>query len=87
MILFDSEYNMSTLIKTQIAVEIYKIFKSKNITQAEFSKLLGIRQAKISRILNGHLNEFSLESLINYLQLLNKYVEITVSDYPNSKEL
>jgi predicted XRE-type DNA-binding protein len=51
-----------TLLKTQIAVEIYNIFISMNITQNEFGKLLKIRQAKVSRIFNGHLSEFSLET-------------------------
>ena len=69
---------MANLIKTQLAVEIYQIFKSMDITQDEFAKLIGVKQPKISRILNGHLSDFSLETLIEYLQCLGRYVEIKI---------
>ncbi len=68
------------LIKTQLAVEIYKIFIEKGSSQKDFAKLIGIRQAKISRIINGHLKEFTIDSLINYLHSLQKYVIIQIVD-------
>jgi predicted XRE-type DNA-binding protein len=68
------------LIKTQLAVEIYKIFISKRITQTEFGKVLGIKQAKVSRLCMGHLREFSLETLIDYLQCLGRYVVIEIKE-------
>lgn len=67
-----------TFLKNQIAGEIYNIFKSMEVTQAEFAHLIGIRQAKFSRICNGHLGEFSLETLIEYLQKLNRDVELRI---------
>lgn len=71
---------MTDLFKIQIANKICQIFELKNISQNEFSKLLGIRQAKFSRIINRHLNEFSLESLIKYLELLNIKMEFKIND-------
>lgn len=69
---------MVLLMKNQIASEIWNIFISMKINQTEFAKLLKIRQAKVSRIFKGHLNEFSLETLINYLKLLGKEVELKI---------
>ncbi len=68
-----------TFLKNQIAVEIYKSFVELGISQTEFSKLMNIKQPKVSRIFNGHLKEFSLETLIEYLQLLGNYVEIKIT--------
>jgi predicted XRE-type DNA-binding protein len=69
-----------TFIKTQLSVEIYKIFTSMDVTQEEFAKLLNIKQAKVSRIMNGHMGEFSIETLVEYLQHLGKYVEFKILD-------
>jgi len=77
---------MPALLKTQLSVEIYEIFKQMNISQNEFAKLLGIRQPKVSRLFGGHLKEFSLEKLIEFLQLLDRYVELKITkDRVNAK--
>lgn len=71
---------MATLLKTQLAVELYNIFINKGINQKEFAKLLNIRQPKVSRLFKGHLKDFSLEKLVEYLQRLDKYVELKITD-------
>ena len=72
--------NDRTLIKTQLIVEIFKIFKEMNVNQDQFSKIIGTTQNKVSRMLNNHLYDFSMEQLIIYLQNLDKYVEIKIHD-------
>jgi len=76
-----NEYIDPTFFKNQLAIEIYQIFIKMEISQDVFAKKLGIRQPKISRIFNGHLKEFSLETLIQYLHILGRYVEIKIINY------
>lgn len=59
------------------------------ITQKEFGEIIGIRQAKVSRLLNGYLGDFSIDVLIDYLQCFNKHVQITITSTncaPNHRE-
>ena len=67
------------LAKSALAVRIFKIIKSRRLTQATAGKLLGITQPKVSALLNGRLDGFSTERLIRFLNTLGCDVRISVS--------
>ncbi|HEV3415440.1 MAG TPA: helix-turn-helix transcriptional regulator [Pirellulales bacterium] len=67
------------MAKSKIAVQIFKIIKSRRLTQAAAGKLLGIAQPKVSALLNGRLDGFSTERLFRFLNALGCDVRITVS--------
>ena len=67
------------MAKSQLAVKIFKIIKSKRLTQAAAGKLLGINQPKVSALLNGRLDGFSTDRLFRFLNALGCDVRITVS--------
>ncbi len=51
----------------------------KKITQREMSKILGIDEAKVSKILRNRLDEFSTDRLISLYEKINPNLELKVS--------
>ncbi|MFN2368972.1 MAG: XRE family transcriptional regulator [Desulfurivibrionaceae bacterium] len=50
------------------------------------SKQLGLTQPKVSNILAGRFNGFSLEKLISVMMKLNRDVEIMIKKKPRTRE-
>jgi predicted XRE-type DNA-binding protein len=67
------------LAKAQLAARIFKVIKSRRLTQAAAGKLLGINQPKVSALLNGRLDGFSTDRLFRFLTALGCDVRISVS--------
>jgi predicted XRE-type DNA-binding protein len=67
------------LAKAQLAAKILQIVDARGLTQAAAGKLLGIKQPKVSALLNGRLDGFSSDRLFRFLNALGCNVRITVS--------
>lgn len=67
------------MAKSELAVRIFKIVRSRRMTQAAAGKVLGITQPKVSALLNGRLDGFSTDRLIRFLNALGCDVRISVS--------
>jgi predicted XRE-type DNA-binding protein len=71
----------------QLKQELHKTVKSriesvrdrKGITQAEAAHLLGMTQPRLSALVQGHLELFSLEALIDVASKLDLKVRLNVS--------
>ena len=72
--------------KARIAHLIIQIITKSHMTQQEASKLLGMPQPKVSLIMNGRLEGFSLERLIMAMTALDRDVEIRIRKKPRSRE-
>jgi predicted XRE-type DNA-binding protein len=67
------------LAKAELAAKILKIVERRGLTQAATGKLLGIKQPKVSALLNGRLDGFSSDRLFRFLNALGCDVRISVS--------
>src|SRR3979490_3310446 len=65
-------------IKAEIVLGIAARIKSKGLTQAEASKLIGLAQPDVSKLLRGHFAGYSFERLFGFLRALGNDVEIKV---------
>ncbi len=74
------------LAKSQLVLRITEIIKERKLTQAKAGTILGIDQAKVSKLVRGRLSEFSTSTLLEYLTRLDQDVEIVVRPKPSSKE-
>jgi predicted XRE-type DNA-binding protein len=74
------------LAKAQLVHRIAEIIKERNLTQAKAGAILGIDQAKVSKLVRGRLSEFSTSTLMEYLTRLDQDVEIVVRPKPSSRE-
>lgn len=74
------------LAKARIAHLIVQIITKSHMTQKEAAEILGLTQPKVSLIMNGRLEGFSLERLIMALTALDRDVEIRIRKKPRSRK-
>ena len=66
------------LTKAEITSQICAIINKRKLSQAKVAKLLKIAQSKVSLLLRGRLDGFSLEKLFSFLTALGQDVDISV---------
>ncbi len=66
------------LAKARLVSQISQIMARKRLTQFQTAKILGIDQPKVSALVRGHLEKFSLERLCEFLTALGCDVTIHV---------
>jgi predicted XRE-type DNA-binding protein len=72
--------------KVQLAVTINRIVEAQGFSQAAAAKRLKVNQPKISALANYRLEGFSVERLMNFLNALDRDVEIVVRPKPRSRK-
>ena len=72
--------------KARIAHLIVQIITKSHMTQKAAAELLGLTQPKVSMIMNGRLEGFSLERLIMALTALDRDVEIRIRKKPRTRK-
>lgn len=64
------------MLKAKLLHEISTIIKTRKLKQTEAASILSIDQPKISALLNGRLEGFSIERLIRFLRALDTQVDV-----------
>lgn len=72
--------------KVRLAVAIQQIIQTRRLSQAAAARLLDINQPKISALVNYHLDGFSVERLLHFLNALDRDVEIVIRKKPRSRK-
>ena len=75
------------LAKSWLVFRIDQVIKNKKLTQKQAAKVLGIDQPKISNLMRGRLEGFSIERLFRFLNALGQDIEISVKPKPRSRGL
>jgi len=73
------------LAKAQLASAISDIIEERGLTQGAAARVLGTTQPKVSNLVRGRLEGFSLERLARFLNTLDRDVEIRVRPRPRSR--
>ena len=66
------------LAKAELVQRICDIIAERKLTQVRAAKVLGIDQPKVSALLRGRLEGFSIDRLFRFLNALGRDVEITI---------
>ena len=66
------------LLKAKLTLHIYRLIKSRDLTQAEAGKILGIKQPHVSALMRNRSGTFSVERLMDFLTALGQDVEINL---------
>ena len=64
--------------KADLVFKISAIIEKRKLSQVEAAQILGVTQPKISALLRGRLDGFSLERIMRFLAALDQSVEIKV---------
>ena len=67
-----------THTRAQIMSRITDIIHELDLTQTEAAKVLGLKQGRVSELMNGKLSKFSLDHLLQLLNALDRDVEIVI---------
>src|SRR5882724_8574385 len=65
-------------LKAHLTLQIYRIIKSRGLTQVEAGAILGIKQPHVSALMRNRAGNFSVGRLIEFLTALGQDVQITV---------
>jgi predicted XRE-type DNA-binding protein len=65
-------------LKAHLTLQIYRLIRERNLTQAQAGKVLGIKQPHVSALMRGQSGTFSVERLMEFLTALGQDVQITV---------
>ena len=71
-------------VKTQLAFKISTIVERRKLRQIQAAAMLGISQAKVSLLVNGKTDDFSIDTLMGFLTKLDQDVQIVVKRKPRS---
>jgi predicted XRE-type DNA-binding protein len=74
------------LAKAELVQRIRDLITKRKLTQTRAAKLLGLDQAKISALVRGQVEAYSVDRLFRFLNALGQQVEITVRPTPEHRE-
>jgi predicted XRE-type DNA-binding protein len=64
--------------RSDLMSEVVSIIRNSGLRQKEIAKILGISAPKVSALMTGKINDFSNDTLVQYLTLLGCNIEIRV---------
>jgi len=72
------------LAKAELVQRIRGIIAERKLTQAKAAALLGLDQPKVSALVRGRVEGYTIDRLFRFLAALGQRIEITVR--PNAKK-
>jgi predicted XRE-type DNA-binding protein len=72
--------------KADLVIQIIQIIEERGLKQMEAAEIMGVDQPKVSALVNGKLDGFSMERLYRFLNALGMDIEIVVTPKPKSRE-
>jgi len=75
---FPQEESDKLLIKSRLMMEIESFIKNKGMTQAHAAGLMGVTRPRISDVMRGKIDKFTIDALVDMLSKAGLQVTITV---------
>ncbi len=74
------------LVKATIALAIARIIRNRGLTQEQAGEILGLAQPKVSDLVRGRLDKFTIDRLMRYMRKLDFDVTIHFKPKPRSRD-
>ena len=74
------EEALNMRLRSDLMIQITRRVKEWNVTQKEAAQRLGITQPRLNDLLNGRINKFGLDALVNLTGPAHFHVELTLKD-------
>ena len=65
-------------IRSELMIQLRGIIEQEHLTQEEAARRLGVTQPRISDLVRGKIERFTIDMLVNMLTRVGLYVEITL---------
>jgi predicted XRE-type DNA-binding protein len=83
---FNEEEAAGLKLKSYLFMALQEIIRASSMTQCEVAEVIGADQPKVSKILKGKFNEFSIERLTGYLQRIGYDIHISTNPCPSGRK-
>ena len=77
---FPAEESANLKLRSQLMIAITKLIDARSLTQSEAAELLGVSQPRVSDLVRGKLERFSIDTLVAMLGAAG--VQVTISVRP-----
>lgn len=77
---FPAEEAANLLMRTDLMLEIEAIVRDRRLKQREAGELFGVSQPRISDLMRGKLDAFTIDALVNMLAHAGLRVEVRVAE-------
>ena len=68
------------LLRSKLMFSAKRFIETRGLTQAEAAELMGTSQPRISDLMRGQINQFTIDSLVNMLATAGVSVEIEIGE-------
>ena len=75
---FPAEQAQSLRLRADLMIQIRRVIENRHMTQAAAAKLLGVTQPRISDLVRGRIDLFSIDTLIDMLARVGIRVGLTI---------
>ena len=75
---FKPEEAASLKIRADLMIKLSEIIEQRKLTQARAAKLLGVTQPRVSDLVRGKIDLFSIDTLIDMISRAGGAVQVTV---------
>jgi len=66
-------------IRSTLMSAVHKLIEDRNLTQAEAAKFFGVTQPRISNLVRGRIDLFSIDTLVDMLARAGIHVDVVFS--------
>ncbi|HSK75382.1 MAG TPA: helix-turn-helix transcriptional regulator [Thermoanaerobaculia bacterium] len=77
---FDQEEAEHLRVRSDLMIAVRRIIEERSLTQAQAAELFGVTQPRISNLVRGKIDLFSIDTLIDMLARAGVQVEVILSD-------
>ncbi len=82
---FSEEEAAGLKLKSYLFMSLQEVIRTSKMTQKQIAETIGTDQPKVSKILNGKLNEFSIERITEFMQKLGYDIHISTMPAPKDR--
>ena len=75
------------MVKADLAIEISRVLQERGLTQTQAAEIIGVDQPKVSALVCGRLDGFSIDRLYRFLNALGRDIDIVVSHPPPDRAI
>lgn len=75
---FSEEETANLKIRSTLMIQIHRVIEDRGMKQVDAAKLFGVSQPRISDLVRGKIDEFTIDSLVNMLAHAGFQVEVSV---------
>jgi predicted XRE-type DNA-binding protein len=75
---FDAEEAENLRLRSELMIQVRKLIAHRGLTQAAAAKLFGVTQPRVSNLVRGRIDLFSIDMLVNMLARADVHVRLVV---------